>query len=89
LRRQYYFDGLLLVYYFGFLDGDGKGTRLHQYYQRIAQESLAARTPGAAPPVNTAARAQELIETIVAGRTDAQLHDDLVARFRAIGVKIE
>lgn len=92
LLRQYYFDGLLLVYYFGFLDGDGKGTRLHQYYQSIAQEALAARgarEAGTPSAVRASDRAMALVDVLTAGRTEAQLHDELVAKYRTIGVKLQ
>lgn len=88
LLHEHYFDGLLLVYFFGFLDDDGKGTHLHQYYQRIAQEALAARD-GTPPAVKPSDRAQQLMDILTAGRSDEQLHDELMAKYRAIGIKLQ
>jgi hypothetical protein len=93
LRRQYYFDGLLLVYFFGFMDGDGKGTALHQYFAKVAEQGLArraARESGnrvPAPP-GTYTAPGDLITTLLGNRTDAQLREELIAKYRAIGVKL-
>jgi hypothetical protein len=97
LRRQYYLDGLMLVYFFGFLDGDGKGTRLHQYFRSMAQDSLAWRAwresgGKTTRPRDTGTYADwslELLNTVIAGRTDAQLRAEMIAKFRTISVKLE
>lgn len=97
IRVENYFDAMLLFYFFGYLDGDGKGTRLHEYYRAIAQESLGWRafreSNGKTPrPRSTGTYpewADELMKILVADRTDDQLRAEIVAKFKAIGVKIE
>jgi hypothetical protein len=98
IRRQNFCDGLLLVYYFGFLEGGGLGTHLHQYYRDISQESLGWRafreTAGksARPRAPDEAGgypiwALEHLDKLLAGRTDGQLRADIVAKFRSINLK--
>lgn len=99
MRVENYLDGMMLVYYFGFLDGDGKGTRLHEYYRAAAQESLAWRAfregnGKAARPRSTGTGsypewAAELMKIVIAGRTDQQIAGEMVAKFKAMGIKIE
>lgn len=99
MRRQNYFDGMLLVYYFGYLDGDGRGTALHGYYRNIAQEALGWRafrdTKGQTPRPrdrNSGSYdewALEHLNKLLAGRTDAQLRADLVTKYRSLNVKFE
>ena len=100
IRRQNYLNGALLVYYFGFLDGDGKGTRLHRYYQKMAQDSMAwrryeeARKAGdrtvVNPRPNTAFSdwAMSFNEIVVEGRSDAKLKEEIVAKFKSVGIKM-
>ncbi len=99
IRVENYFDGMMLVYYFGFLDGDGKGARLHQYYRAAAQESLAWRefreTNGKTPRPRPAGVgsypewAAELMKIVLAGRSDPQIAAEMVAKFKAMGIKID
>lgn len=87
---------LRLFYFFGHLDGDGKGTRLHQYFRTIAQESLKWRefntSGGSAPRPRVtgyaADWAAELTNIVIAGRTDAQLREEIITKFKGIGVKL-
>lgn len=95
LRAQRYLDGLLLVYFFGYLDDDGKGTRFHKYFRAVAQEALTRRAynesgrKGTPPPSGTyAERAAELNKIVLADRTDAQLREQIIAKFKGIGVKL-
>ncbi len=99
IRVENCFDSMLLFYFFGYLDGDGKGTRLHGYYRAIAQESLGWRafreTSGKTPrprPVGTGSYpewADELMKILVADRTDEQLRAEIVAKYKSMGVKID
>lgn len=94
-RRQRYFDSLLLCYYFGFLEGDGKGTSLHGYFQGIAKEATAYRTSilsaGKVPRPRTSgtwdAWALEHMDKLLAGRDDAQLKAEMLGAYATIGVK--
>lgn len=93
-RRQNYFDAMLLCYFFGFLDGDGKGGALHEYYQGMAEEAMAyrrARLEGARPPRTTGTWvnwAQDHLDRFLAGRDDTQLKAEILAAYAAIGIKL-
>lgn len=99
LRRQNYLNGLLLVYYFGFLEGDGRGIPFHDYFRAIAKESLAWRAFRDSEGKSIRPRPQDsgsypewaLIHqnALLRGRSDAQLRAELVAAFRRINVKLE
>lgn len=102
IRRQNYFYGALLVYYFGYLDGDGKGTRLHKYYQAMAKDATAWRAYSEARKAGTSPRppspfasgetyadkAAKFNEIILDGRTDEKLREEMVAKFKAIGIRM-
>lgn len=102
IRRQNYFYGGLLVYYFGYMDGDGKGTRLHKYYQAMARDATAwrayseARKAGTSPlppsPFTKgqtyADKAAQLNEIVIDGRTDEKLKEEIVTKFKALGIKM-
>ncbi|GEP41776.1 SHD1 domain-containing protein [Brevifollis gellanilyticus] len=96
IRIQNFYNGLLLVYYFGFLEGDGSGARLHQYYRDVAQAAMAERSfretdgKSARPPGKTSADlGLEFLNKLLAGRTDDQLKADMITKFRGIGVKFD
>jgi hypothetical protein len=93
LRRQNFLDGLLLVYFFGYLDGDGKGTRLHRFYREVAQKTMAwreFREKGGPPPQgsNNTENSSDMNKFVLDGRTDDQLLQEMVAKYKAIGVKL-
>ncbi len=75
-------DAELLLYFFGYLDGDGSGAGWHRYCRGIFQEPPAER--------NTAnyERALKLLDELVAGRDDARLGADMTEKFKTIGVKL-
>ena len=99
IRVENYFDAMMLVYFFGFMDGDGKGSRLHEYYRAAAQESLGWRavreSNGQTPRPRPAGAGSypewsaELMKIVIADRTDEQLRTEMAARFKAIGVKVD
>ena len=99
IRRQNYFDGMLLNYFFGFLDGDGLGTNMHAYYRAVSQEALGWRkfkdSDGKSQrprPINQESYpewALDHLNKLLAGRTDAQLKSEIVTKFRAINVKFQ
>ena len=94
-RRQRYFDSTLLCYFFGFLDGDGKGTAFHQYQQDIAKEATAYRVSILSDDKKPRPRktgtwddwALEHLDKLLAGRDDVQLKKQIVDAYAAIGVK--
>jgi hypothetical protein len=88
IRQQNFFDGMLLCYFFGYLDGDGLGGPLHSYYQGIAKQALMARSPG----VTGSERrwtAEEHLERLLRGRSDASLATEILAKFKGIHVKFD
>ncbi len=99
IRMENQFDAMLLVYYFGCLDGDGSGAGLHQYYRDVAQEALGwrgfrdtnfqAERPRERDAGTSADRGLEFLNKLLAGRTDAQLVAEMAAKFRAIGIKFD
>ncbi len=96
-RHQRQFDAVLLTYYFGFLEGEGSGARLHQFLREAAQEGLAWRawrdTQGKSPRPRDASAgkfsdiARSNTEKFLQGRTDAQLAADIAAKYQANGIK--
>jgi hypothetical protein len=97
IRMENNLDGLLLVYYFGFMDGDGSGAGLHAYYADAVREALDLRaykdTSGASErPVSSLRREEETVERlnqfILKGRDDATLAAEMAAKFRGLGVKL-
>lgn len=96
LRYQNYMEGMLLVYYFGFLEKQGTG--LHAYFRDAAQEALAWRayreTDGkSGRPPSTGSNREEMakqhLDKLLAGRDDAKLAADFAAGFKSIGIKFE
>lgn len=100
IRRRNYFNGAMLFYYFGYLDGKGDGARLHAYYRAMAQEAMTWRAytdarkagnnsvPNPRPNKSYADSATELNRHVIDGRDDAALKADIIAKFKAIGIKM-
>ena len=92
IRRQFFLDGMLLVYFFGYLDDDGKGTRLHQYYRAVAQEAMSWRN-ASAPRNRGGLRNSESAlkhnQILLAGRSKEQLQKEITEKFKTIGLKIK
>ena len=85
LNLQLHFDSALLGYYFAFLDGDGSGAGLHEYYRNVmarAGKSQAASTSGMEK-----ATPEEMLNKIFAGRDDARLKVEMTEKFRTVGVR--
>jgi hypothetical protein len=74
-------DSMMLVYYFGFLDGDGSGTGLHTYFREIG-EAAAKRDYR-----DSKEKGAELMNKFLTGRSDAQLTAEIPEKFRAAGIK--
>jgi hypothetical protein len=79
LERQ--LDSQLLLYYFGYLDGDGSGAGMHRYFRGIFDEARKGRK-------TSETYAQELLQELLAGRSDDQLKAEMTAKFAAIGLKL-
>jgi hypothetical protein len=100
IRRKNYFNGALLIYYFGYMDGEGNGARLHRYFQAMAKDAMAwrsyreARKAGNTSVMNPRPNtkfsdwAMDLNQHIIDNRTDEKLKEDIIAKFKAIGVKM-
>jgi hypothetical protein len=89
IQLQYKLDAMLLLYYFGYLDGDGTGTALHRYYSGAFQG-----TPDSTGRVSIGGRSRspyaigkELLDELLAGRDDAALTAEMDAKFQGIGLK--
>jgi hypothetical protein len=96
LRVQNYLNSVLLVYYFGFLEGQGAG--LHQYFRDVSEEAMAWReyreTGGkSGRPQYRGKTSEEIalifLDKLLAGRDDVKLAADLAAGFGGMGIKFE
>lgn len=74
-------DAQLLLFYFGYLDGDGSGAGMHRYCQGIFDQ---ARKQGK----TSTELAQELLEELMAGRSETQIQEEMIAKFARIGIKL-
>jgi hypothetical protein len=93
-RFEQQLDGFLLNYYFGFLDGDGSGAALHQYYRNVIARSKRSRSPEAAAAMLAAsgmerASPEEMLLKIFADRDDATLGAEMMAKFKSIGIRFD
>lgn len=79
--REDHLDSMMLIYFFGFLDGDGSGAALHAYYREIGQ---AARKRNYR---SSKEKGTELLNALLAGRDDARLAVEMEEKFRAAGIK--
>ena len=79
--REDHLDSMMLIYFFGFLDGDGSGAALHAYFREIGQ--AAARRNYS----NSREKGTELLNKLIAGRDDARLAVEMGEKFRAAGIK--
>ncbi len=90
-RFEQQLDGFLLIYYFGFLDGDGSGAALHQYYRNVFARSKRVDSPEAAAMLKAEglekATPEEILAKLLRGRDDAQLAAEMTEKFKSIGVK--
>lgn len=75
-------DSMMLMYYFGFLDGDGSGAALHAYFRDIGL-SIARKDFR-----NYRDKGTELMNTLLAGRDDATLAEEIRQKYRSIGIKL-
>lgn len=85
-------DGFLLNFYFGYLDGDGSGGALHQYFRNIiarAQKSRSAEEALAMLKASGMERAspEEMLAKIFAGRDDAALAAEMTEKFKTVGIR--
>jgi hypothetical protein len=71
-------DAILLTYYFGYLDGDGTGAGLHRYFSKVFKQDKAS----------SAALSKQLMEELIAGRSDAQIGQEMVTKFEGINIKL-
>jgi hypothetical protein len=98
-RRRTYFNGAMLYFFFGYLDGKGDGARLHRYFQALAKDATALRNYREARKTgnNTVPNPQrgslqeaslELNKHVIDGRSDEALRTEIVEKFKGIGIKI-
>lgn len=96
IRVQNYLNGLLLVYYFGFLENQGTG--FHQYMREAASEAMAWRAyretnVKSGRPQDRSKNSEDIangfLEKLLAGRNDEAMAASLTAGFKSIGIKFE
>jgi hypothetical protein len=100
IRRRNYFNGALLIYYFGYMDGTGNGVRLHRYFQAMSRDATVWRNylearkagntsvPNPRPNTKFSDWARDLNKHIIDNRTDEKLKEEIVAKFKANGIKM-
>jgi hypothetical protein len=101
IRRRNYLHGAMLIYYFGYLEGKGDGARLHSYFEAVAHDATLWRNYSEArkagdnsarnPRPNTKFEDWALDisnKHIIGERSDAQFREDMIAKFKAIGIKL-
>lgn len=93
-RLEQQMDCFVVLYYFGFLDGDGSGEVLHQYYRNVFARSRRSQSPEEAQAMLKAsgmenASPEDMMAKLLAGRDDATLGAQMTEKFKAIGVKFD
>ncbi len=90
IRHRNITDGMLLFYYFGYMDGDGTGAGLHAYYQEVAKAALAYRSRDPNRSRDPAAvQRKAYLDRLLAGRSMDELKAEIIAKYRAFGIKFE
>lgn len=87
INQQLNFDASLLGYYFGFLDGDGSGSRLHHYYRQVLIR--AGKVNGSTAPGMENASPADLMNILFEGRTDIQIKAEMIEKFSKVGVRFK
>ncbi len=90
VRHREITDGMLLFYFFGYMDGDGTGAGLHAYFKDVAKAGHAyvTRDPNRSRDSSTVQR-KTYQDRLLAGRSMDQLKAEIVAKYRAFGIKFE
>ncbi len=90
IRHREITDGMLLFYYFGYMDGDGTGAGLHAYFKDVAKAGHAyvTRDPNRSRD-SAAVQRKTYLDRMLAGRSMDQIKADIVAKYRALGIKFE
>lgn len=93
IRQDMQVDSLMLVFYFGFLDGDGSGRRLHEFYQSIFARARKTNDGAASKKLleersQTSATPAQLHEWLIDGRDDQTLGKEMKEKFKLVGVKL-
>jgi hypothetical protein len=91
-RLEQQLDCFLLVYFFGFMDGDGSGAALHQFYSNTFARAKKSRSPEEAATMlqkngMEKASSDVMISQIYANRDDARLAAEMTEKFKNIGLK--
>lgn len=90
IRHREITDGMLLFYFFGYMDGDGTGAGLHAYFKDVAKAGHAylTRDPNRSRDSAEVQR-KTYLDRLVAGRSMEQIKAEIVAKYRAYGIKFE
>ncbi|MES2595414.1 MAG: hypothetical protein V4662_08770 [Verrucomicrobiota bacterium] len=76
-------DGQLLMYFFGYLEGDGSGTAWHRYCREVFSAPELERN------ADNYARGEQLFKQLTGGRDDNRLTAEMTEKFKGIGIKLE
>ncbi len=82
IQHEQRLDAQLLMYFFGYLDGDGSGGGWHKYCLEAFSEPQVERN------ADNYARGLKLLDQLIGGRDDARLTAEMTEKFKTIGVKL-
>jgi hypothetical protein len=82
IQHEQRLDAQLLMYFFGYLDGDGSGGGWHQYCRETFKEPQVERN------ADNYARGLKLLDQLIGGRDDARLSADMTEKFKGVGIKL-
>ena len=77
----------MLGYYFGFLDGDGSGRALHEYYRNVLIRT--GKVQATPEPGMEGATAEAMVEKIFGGRSDQSISAEMMEKFAKVGVRFK
>ena len=82
LQHEQRLDAQLLMYFFGYLDGDGSGAAWHQYCREVFKEPQVVRN------ADNYAKGLNLLNQLIGSRDDSKLGAEMTEKFKAIGIKL-
>lgn len=83
IQHEQRLDAQLLMYFFGYLDGEGKGAGWHQYCRDVFKEPQVERNS------DNYAKGLNLLNQLIGNRDDARLAAEMTEKFKAIGIKLD
>ena len=90
VRHREITDGMMLFYFFGYMDGDGSGAGLHAYFRDVSKAGHAYVTRDPNRSKDSAEKQRKTyLDRLLAGRSMEQLKAEILAKYRAFGIKFE